>query len=190
MFRMRYINRWGLFRNTCFENICEHGLDVAILAHALAVIKNKRCGGSVNPEHAALIGIYHDAAEIFTGDLPTTIKYINSEICKEYKKIEKLASKKLLEMLPADIKPEYENIFEPTDSEIIKIVKGADKLAALIKCIEENKVANSEFANFEKGILEELKNLNCPEINIFLEEFLPAYRLSLGDPNFVGDLTI
>jgi 5'-deoxynucleotidase len=187
---MKYINRWGLVRNTSNENICEHSLDVAIISHALAIIKNKRCGGNVDAQYAALVGLYHDASEVLTGDLPTSVKYVNSEIFKEYKKIEKLAARKLIGMLPDYLKLEYDRILEPPDDEIVKLVKGADKLSALIKCIGEGKAANAEFMSFEKGILDELIQMNAPEINIFLEDFLPACRLSLGDPEFVEDLTI
>lgn len=190
IFRMKNINRWALVRNVSNENICEHSLSVAVISHALAIIKNKRCGGSVDPSYAALVGLYHDASEVLTGDLPTTVKYVNSEICKEYKRIEALATKNLRSMLPEDMQLEYGAILEPQDEEILRIVKGADKLSALIKCIEEQKSANSEFASFERNLLKELKQLNCPEIDIFLEDFLPACRLSLGDKDFAEDLTI
>jgi 5'-deoxynucleotidase len=179
---MKFINRWALMRNTYSENLSEHSLDTAILAHALAVIKNKRFGGNVNAEQAALLAIFHDASEILTGDMPTPVKYFNEEIRSSYKQVEESACARLLSMLPEDLRPEYEPlILHREDQELHSIVKAADKLSALIKCIEERKAGNMEFANAEKATLEAIKRLNLPELNCFLEELLPAYMLTLDE---------
>ena len=190
VFRMRYITRWGLARNIKNESVCEHSLDVAVIAHALALLCNKKLGSKFDPGYVALVGMYHDASEILTGDLPTTIKYKNPEICKEYKKIEKLATEKLINMLPKELQMEYKLILDPRDEEVLRLVKEADKFAALIKCIEENKSGNAEFVNFEKKLTNELKSLDRPEVDMFLEEFIPAYKLSLDNQEFLRNLEI
>ena len=127
--RMKYINRWGLMRNTRNENISEHSLDVAVLSHALAVLRNRRFGGTVNPERAALLGLYHDATEIFTGDLPTPVKYENPKIRDAYKEVEGAAREKLLSLLPEDLRPDYASLFGDSEPELMALVKAADKLS-------------------------------------------------------------
>ena len=181
--RMKLIKRWALMRNSLSENISEHSLDVAIIAHALAIISNCRLGNKLNAEKAAAIAIYHDATEIITGDMPTPVKYFNEDIQDAYKKVERAATDKLLSMLPEDIKSYYESMFiaQDEDTYIWKLVKAADKLSALIKCIEERKTGNSEFINAETSITEILKKLNLPEVQIFMDEFLPAYEKSLDE---------
>lgn len=182
--RMKYINRWGLMRNTRSENICEHSLDVAVIAHALAVLRNKRFGGSVNPERAATLAIFHDATEIITGDMPTPVKYYNSEIRSAYGQVEKVAQVRLLNMLPRDLQPDYESLIaqnNPEDKELLKLVKAADKISALIKCVEERAMGNAEFGKAEEAQRQSILAMGLPEANCFLEEFLPSYSLTLDE---------
>lgn len=181
--RMKYIHRWGLMNNTRQENLCEHSIEVAIIAHALATIRNVRFGGSVNPERAALLGIYHDSSEIITGDLPTPIKYYNAEIKKAYKEIERNAQNSLVNMLPGDLKGEYSTIINPvdTDKELLVLVKAADKLSALIKCTEELRFGNKEFTNAEQSTKRSLEKMNIPEVNVFITEMLPSYSLTIDE---------
>lgn len=185
MSRMKLIERWALMRNTISENISEHSLEVSILAHALAVISKERLGNDLNVEKVALIGLYHDATEIITGDMPTPIKYYNADIQDAFKAIEEAAAERLLKMLPMDIRKSYESIFLIQEEEqyLWKLVKAADKLSALIKCIEEHKAGNTEFLSAEKSIFEILVNMNLKEVNIFMKEFLPAYHMTLDELN-------
>jgi 5'-deoxynucleotidase len=181
--RMKYIERWALMRNSISENISEHSLEVSILAHALAIISKERLGKQLNAEKAALIGIYHDATEIITGDMPTPIKYFNENIQGAFKAVEHAAAERLLNMLPKDIRRSYETIFFPQEGEqyLWKLVKAADKLSALIKCIEERKAGNTEFVSAEKSLLEILSTMKLEEVDIFMEEFLPAYNKTLDE---------
>ena len=185
--RMKYINRWALMRNTYTENISEHSLEVAMLAHALAVIGNKRCGKQLDADRAAVIAIFHDATEIITGDMPTPIKYLNKDIIGAYKEIEAQAANRLLDMLPEDIMEEYRGIFFPGSAEddeyLCRLVKAADKLSALIKCIEESKTENHEFDSAGTSINNAIREMNLPEVDIFMKEFLPAYELTLDELN-------
>lgn len=183
--RMKLIERWALMRNAISENICEHSLEVSILAHALAVISNERLGNHLNAEKAALIGIYHDATEIITGDMPTPIKYFNETIQGAFKAIEQEAADRLLQMLPEDIRKSYDSIFNQKEEEaaLWKLVKAADKLSALIKCIEERKAGNTEFISAEKSIREILTAMQLKEVDIFMQEFLPAYDKNLDELN-------
>ncbi len=179
--RMKYINRWALMRNTQDENLCQHSYEVAVIAHALVVISNKRLGTEYDASKAALIGLYHDTAEILTGDMPTPVKYHSPEILSAFKDVEKVATDKLLSMLPADIRSEYEDLFIPDtkDKELWKFVKAADKISALIKCIEEEKAGNTEFTKASESLKTLISEMNMPAANIFVEEFLPAYYLTL-----------
>lgn len=181
--RMKFIERWSLMRNSRHENLSEHSLEVAMLAHALAVISNERLGNNLNEERAALLGIYHDATEIITGDMPTPIKYFNKNIQGAYKEVEKVAAVRLHGMLPDYMKKCYEDIFFPSeeDAYLRKLVKAADKISALIKCIEEEKAGNTEFMRAKNSIIELLVNMNLKEVDIFLEEFLPAYSKTLDE---------
>lgn len=185
MSRMKYIERWALMRNSQSENISEHSLEVSMLAHGLAVIGKRRLGGKVDPEKAALVALYHDSTEIITGDMPTPIKYYNKEIQGAFKEIETLAANRLLGMLPADLRDEYESIFFPVQGEeyMWKLVKAADKLSALIKCIQEEIAGNTEFTSAKKTIMETLLKMNLEEVNIFIKEFLPAYYKTLDELN-------
>jgi 5'-deoxynucleotidase len=185
MSRMKYIERWALMRNTVTENISEHSLEVSILAHALAVISRERLGREVNTERAALIGIYHDVTEIITGDMPTPIKYFNESIQGAFKAVERAAAERLLGMLPEDMRKSYESLFflQEEDAYLWKLVKAADKLSALIKCIEERKAGNTEFLSAEKSLQEVLDRMKMEEITIFLNDFLPAYDKTLDELN-------
>jgi 5'-deoxynucleotidase len=183
--RMKLIERWALMRNSHAENISEHSLEVSILAHALATISNERLGNHLNAEKAAMIGIYHDATEIITGDMPTPVKYYNENIQDAFKAVEKAAADGLLSMLPEDMRRSYQSLFVPQEDELYlwKLVKAADKLSALIKCIEERKAGNTEFSSAEKSISSILSTMNSPEVDIFMKEFLPSYDKTLDELN-------
>lgn len=181
--RMKYINRWALMRNTINENLSQHSLETAEIAHVLALIRNKRFGGNVNAERCAVLAMYHDTTEIITGDLPTPVKYYSKEIKDAYDEIEEKAENTLLSFLPEDLREDYKPLFskDREEEELWKLVKGADKLSALIKCIEERKMGNSDFASAEKSTIESIKKLDIPEVNVFLDEFIPAYNLTLDE---------
>lgn len=181
--RMKYINRWGLMNNTREENIGEHSLEVAIFAHALVCIANKRFGENLNADRAALMGLFHDASEIITGDMPTPIKYFDPAIKEAYKNIEHLSEQKLLSMLPDDLREDYAPLVDSQlgDENLHKYVKAADKLSALCKCREELKMGNVEFLKAERSTLEALQKIDLPALKVFMEEFLPAFGLTLDD---------
>lgn len=183
MSRMKYIERWALMRNSFSENISEHSLEVAMISHALAVISNKRFQNTLNAEKAALIGVFHDSTEIITGDMPTPIKYYNRDIQGAFKEIEENAAHQLLSMLPEDLREEYDKIFFPTEEEnyLSKLVKAADKISALIKCIEEEKAGNTEFRSAKETIEKSLHSMDLKEVEVFMEEFLPAYYKTLDE---------
>jgi 5'-deoxynucleotidase len=185
MSRMKYIERWALMRNSQSENISEHSLEVSMLAHGLAVISNKRFGNQLSAEKAALIALYHDSTEIITGDMPTPIKYYNQEIQGAFKEIETIAATRLMNMLPADLREEYTAIFfpEPGEEVLWKLVKAADKLSALIKCIQEEKAGNTEFTSAKESITKALVSMKLPEVDVFMEEFIPSYYKTLDELN-------
>lgn len=178
--RMKYIKRWGLMRSTREENLSEHTLETAFLAHALAVIGNRRLGKAYDPEKAVMLALYHDATEIITGDLPTPIKYDNPAIKSAYKDIEKAAESRLLDMLPADLRDDYAAVFA-CDEEYHRLIKAADKISAYIKCIEEENMGNREFSVAAASTEQAIAKLNVPEAEIFMQEFIPAYRLTLDE---------
>ncbi len=182
--RMKYINRWALMRNTRTENICEHSHDVAVLAHALALLQNHRFGGKVDAQACVMLSVYHDVPEILTGDLPTPVKYDNPAIREAYRQVETVSTNKLLMLLPEDLKTEYSYWLLPDKQvlcEELRIVKAADKLAALIKCIEEIKQGNREFVKARQSTEDALRELSIPAVDCFLEEFLPTYELTLDE---------
>ena len=180
--RMRYIARWGLMRNTQPENIQEHSHQVAVLAHALAVIQNQYFGGSVDPGRVAVAALYHDASEILTGDLPTPIKYYNPDIRDAYREVEQFSANKLLHMLPEALRPSFAPLLrEGYDPGLRTLVKAADKLSAHIKCVEELKAGNAEFKQAAEQTLEALQGYGLPELDYFLEHFLPAFGLTLDE---------
>jgi len=183
--RMKFIERWSLMRNSRQENLSEHSLEVSMLAHALAIISNERFGNNLNAEKAALIGIYHDASEIITGDMPTPIKYFNKNIQGAYKEVEKHAARRLHHMLPDYMQKSYEDVFfqAKEDAYLWKLVKAADKLAALIKCIEEEKAGNTEFISAKKSIQKLIDDMDLKEVEVFIKEFLPAYSKTLDELN-------
>ncbi|MBQ4569265.1 MAG: 5'-deoxynucleotidase [Ruminococcus sp.] len=183
LYRMRYIDRWGLMNNTKVENISEHSLDVAVLSHALVTISNKRFGTKLNADRAAVMGVFHDASEIITGDLPTPVKYYNDQIRSAYKQIEGISEQSLLSMLPNDLRQEYEPLIstDSADKELLSFVKAADKLSALIKCICEIRMGNREFTKAERTIRDALEGMDLPALRVFMEEFLPAYELTLDE---------
>lgn len=179
--RIKYINRWALMRNTNYETLSQHSFEVATLAHALAVIGNRRLGKSYDAARAALLGLYHDAPEIITGDMPTPVKYHSAEMREAFATVEHYAGERLLSMLPPDLQPDFRPLLqeEPEDAELLTLVKAADKLSAYIKCIEERKAGNAEFREAEKATKKAVEKLNCPEAAVFIEDFLPAYELPL-----------
>lgn len=181
--RLKYINRWALMRNTQTENLSEHTLDTAFIAHALILIDNKRFGGKLNPEHAAVLAMYHDVTEIMTGDMPTPVKYFNSDLKKAYKVAEKSAGEKLISYLPDDMQEEIGCYINPCekDADYAPFIKAADRLSAIAKCIEERNTGNREFLSAEKAQIDALKAMNLAAANTFLEEFIPAYALTLDE---------
>lgn len=181
--RMRYINRWGLMRNTFLENIQEHSHMVAVLAHALAVIQNERFGGTVDPGQVAVAALYHDASEILTGDLPTPIKYDNPEIQSAYKQVEASAERRLLDMLPLELRPAFAEALSPEDGEIRALVKAADKLSAYLKCVEEVKAGNAEFKKAKEQTYAALRQNPLPALGYFTAVFLPDFELTLDELN-------
>ena len=181
--RMRYINRWGLMRNTRLENIQEHSHQVAVLAHALTVIQNKYYGGQVDAGQVALAAIYHDASEILTGDMPTPIKYDNPDIQNAYKQVESVAERKLLSMLPEDLRGDYDDILTIVDPEIHALVKAADKLSAYLKCVEELKAGNNEFKKAKEQTYAALCQKPIPALKYFIEHFLEGFELTLDELN-------
>ena len=179
--RMRYIGRWGLMRNTVQENIQEHSHMVAVLAHALAVIRRDKFGGTVDPGHVAAVALYHDATEIFTGDLPTPVKYANPDIQAAYKAIEQNAADRLTATLPEELRPSFSGLLSETDPQVTDLVKAADKLSAYLKCLEELKAGNLEFQSAANQTLEALNEYDLPELTYFMDHFLPAFQLTLDE---------
>ena len=179
--RMRYINRWGLMRNTDPENIQEHSHMVAVLAHALAVIEKEKFGGTVDPGAVAVAALYHDASEILTGDMPTPIKYDNPDIQSAYKAVEAVAEEKLLSMLPPDLRESYRDVISISDPHVRALVKGADKLSAYLKCVEELKAGNLEFKKAREQTYAALCQNPIPALQYFMEHFLPGFELTLDE---------
>lgn len=183
MSRMKYINRWALMRNSYPENISEHSLEVSMIAHVLVLISNKQFGSNLNAERAAIIGMYHDCTEIITGDMPTPIKYYNTDTKEAYKNVEKQATKELLSMLPDYLYEEYESILFPKEGEeyLWKLVKAADRISAYIKCIEEEKAGNKEFSSAKASVYEKLTQMDLPEVRVFIRDFVESYKKTLDE---------
>lgn len=181
LFRMKYIDRWALMRNSRQETLTEHTLETAVLAHALATIGNTRCGKNYSADRAAVLGLFHDAHEILTGDMPTPVKYQNPAIETAFKGVEEAANQNLLSMLPGDLAEVYGPLLQEQEAELKPLIKAADKLSALIKCIEERKAGNMEFRMAEQSIRDLLAQNPLPEVGIFLEEFLPAFERTLDE---------
>lgn len=180
MSRMKNIYRWGLMRNTRRENLSEHSLEVAQIAHALAIISNQRFSGNFDPNYVATVAMYHDTSEIITGDMPTPIKYYNDEIKSAYKQIESAAENQLKNMLPDDFKEEFSKIYNP-DNGTQRLVKAADRISALIKCMEELNMGNGEFSVAKETIEKSLSAMNCKEADVFINEFLESFSLTLDE---------
>lgn len=179
--RMRYITRWGLMRNTFSENIQEHSHMVAVLAHGLAMIRRDILGLDADPERCATAALFHDASEILTGDLPTPIKYYNPDIKDAYKQVERVSGDKLLRMLPDELRASYAPLIHEDDPAVFGIVKAADKLSAHIKCIEELKAGNQEFASAAKQTRAALEQMHLQELDWFLQHCLPAFSKDLDE---------
>ena len=178
--RMKYIDRWALMRNTEKESLDSHSKEVAVIAHALAVIGNRRFCKNYNADRAAVLGLYHDAHEIITGDMPTPVKYDNEVLTTAFKAVEEAANEKLASKLPDDLKDVFKGLLTGDDDEELKpLVKAADKLSALIKCIDERKAGNTEFKEAEEATRQRIIDADVPEANVFLNEFIPAYELTL-----------
>ncbi|MFZ4831615.1 5'-deoxynucleotidase [Rouxiella sp. Mn2063] len=188
--RMKLIGRWPLMRNVRTENVSEHSLQVAFVAHALALIKNRKFNGNLNAERVALLAMYHDASEVLTGDLPTPIKYYNPQISHEYKKIEKIAQQKLIEMLPEDLQDDFRCLIDEnhySDDEK-STVKQADALCAYLKCLEELEAGNNEFKLAKARLEKTLAQRQSPEMDYFMEVFIPSFSLSLDEISFDSPL--
>jgi len=177
--RMKYITRWSLMRNSVTENVQEHSHMVAVLAHALAVIRRDVFGEACDPDKCATAALFHDATEIFTGDLPTPIKYFSPAIRQAYHQVEAQAADKLLAMLPEEMRPAYQGLLHEEEGDIRDLVKAADKLAAHIKCVEELKAGNMEFHDAAAETLSAVRNLGMKEANWFLELFAEGFGLTL-----------
>jgi 5'-deoxynucleotidase len=178
--RTKNIDRWALMRNAEKENVQEHSHMVSVLAHALATIRRDIYGKSCSPEKCAVAAIFHDVPEIFTGDMPTPVKYHDDEMINAYRRIESVAVDRLVNSLPQEMRPEYKNIFSPSDEEK-EIVHAADKLSAYIKCLSELKAGNEEFRSASQSTLLKLKSMEMPEIDYFLENFIPAFEKTLDE---------
>lgn len=181
IFRQRYIRRWGLMRNTNEETLSEHCYEVAVLAHALCTIGNTYFDKCYDTDKAVSYALFHDAQEVFTGDMPTPAKYYNEDMRRNYAEIEKNATKKLLSMLPEELIPCYDELLQQDDTEIAAIVKAADKLSAYIKCIEELKCNNNEFKSAAASIRATLCKSPLPELKYFMDNFLPAFESDLDE---------
>ena len=178
--RMRYISRWGLMRSSIPENVQEHSHETAVYAHALGLIRREIFGRECDAEHLAVLAVYHDASEIITGDLPTPIKYHDKTIRDAYKKVERAADERLLAMLPEELRGAYESAFTPTEEEE-RLVKAADKLSALCKCIAERKAGNGEFFSAEQQTRRAIADMQLPEADWFMEHCLGAFEKNLDE---------
>lgn len=178
--RMKLIGRWSLMRNTTTEDVAQHTMQVAVIAHALCVIENTLYGGEYDAEKAAVLALYHESAEVVTGDLPTPVKYYDSDINRAYKNIEDRAERKLIDTLPSELKAAFARCVQPDkNSAEYKMVKRADKLSALVKCVEELAVNNTEFKNAYESTVADLEKAEERSVKYFLDVFLPAYSMSL-----------
>ena len=182
LFRMKLIRRWGLMHTTYPENVQEHSQRVALIAHALAMIRNRVFDGEMNADRVAALALYHDAAEALIGDLPAPVKYFNPEISRAYKGIEATATAKLREMVPDDLRPDYDGLLEGSeDAEVRALIKAADRLCAYVKCLEELRAGNTEFSRAERTLLRQVEASGLPEVDYFLEHFVPSFKLTIDD---------
>ena len=181
--RMRFIQRWALMRNTAPENVQEHSHQAAVLAHALAVIRNEKFGGHTDPGKVAVAALYHDASEILTGDMPTPVKYDNPAIQEAYRQVEAVANGKLVSMLPPELRGVYGEILDEYDPETRRLVKAADKLSAYLKCVEELKAGNTEFKKAREQTYAALCQNPIPALKYFMDHFLEGFELTLDELN-------
>ena len=180
LFRMKYINRWALMRNLRAETLSEHTLETAFIAHCLAIIAKKRFSENIDPDRVAVTALFHDTAEVITGDLPTPVKYYNDDIKSAYKSIEAAAESKLLELIPEDLREEFTPYYRP-DEKVELYVKAADKFSALIKCKEELALGNAEFQKAAKSAEKAIKALKLPAADVFLKKFVPSFAVALDE---------
>ena len=186
--RLKLIRRWGLMRNTQWENDAEHSLQVAMIAHALALMGRDRYGREVSPEHVLALGVYHDATEVLTGDLPTPVKYHSTQLRGAYRQLEDLAAKRLCDMLPKDLQGNMAPyLVAGEDDYAHRLVKAADKISACIKCMEEARAANREFDAAGENIRRAIEQIDLPEVQDFVKEFLPSFSLTLDELNAGAD---
>ena len=183
--RMKFIHRWGLMRNTQVENIQEHSLQVALIAHALAIIRNRLFGGDLDPERVMALGVFHEVSEVITGDFPSPLKYFNPEISRAYSEIEQVARRKLWQMIPAQLQEDYRSVLFRRDADTAgwELVKAADKISAYTKCLEELKAGNQEFAKAKESIEREIAGLELAEVDYFMGEFVDSFALALDELN-------
>ena len=181
--RLKLIRRWSLMRNTVPENDAEHSLQVAMIAHAIAVIARDRYGKQVNPEYVLSLAVYHDATEVMTGDLPTPVKYHNDELRGAYHRLEALSADRLLALLPEDLQPAFTPYMKQESGYEHTLVKAADRISAFIKCMEEQRAGNREFDYAAENIRDSIAAIGLPEVKDFLDEFLPAFDMTLDELN-------
>ena len=181
--RLRYIRRWGLMRSVMPENDAEHSLQVAMIAHAIAIMGRDRYGRQVDPEHVLALGVYHDVSEVITGDMPTPVKYQTDELRRSYTDVERMANERLLSMLPEGLRPAYAPYLSVPADEERQILKAADSISAYLKCLEEKRAGNREFDAAGESIKAALKQIKLPEVQDFIREFVPSFELSLDELN-------
>ena len=180
--RMKYISRWGLMRNTRPENDTEHSQQAAMIAHALALIANRRYGGQYDPGYVMALALYHDASEVITGDMPTPVKHNNPAIRQEYGRLEQIANEKLLSLLPRDLREDYRPLIQHDETTAEwRLVKAADKISAYIKCVEEKKAGNLEFENAAYTIRSSIDRIDLPEVKDFMRECVPSFGMTLDE---------
>ena len=185
--RLRLIHRWSLMRNTVPENDAEHSLQVAIIAHAIAIIARDRYGKDVDPEHVLSLAVYHDATEVMTGDLPTPVKYHSDELRGAYHRLEELSADRLLALLPEDLQPAFTPYMKQASGYEHTLVKAADRISACIKCMEEQRAGNREFDYAAENIRDSIAAIDLPEVKDFLTDFLPAFDMTLDELNHPSD---
>lgn len=181
--KLKYINRWGIMRNTAYENDMEHSMMVTMVAHSLCEISQRVYDRPVDTSKAVLMAMYHETSEVLTGDLPTPIKYYNQDIFKSFKDIESIATKTVFDMLPEKLMDGYSFMLDATDCYEKKIVKAADKICAYLKCIEELKLGNMEFSKAKDRIKEQIDSLNMDVANYWMKEFAPSFALTIDELN-------
>ena len=181
--RLKLIRRWSLMRNTQPENDAEHSLQVAMIAHAIAVIGRDRYHRDTDPEHVLTLAVYHDATEVMTGDLPTPVKYHNEELRSAYHRLEDVSADRLLALLPEDMQPAFAPCLRQEKGYDRDVVKAADRISAYIKCLEEKRAGNREFDYAAEHVRSSLCAVELPEVHDFLREFLPAFEMTLDELN-------